>query len=462
MRERFFNERAAAKTLVEPRSNRATLSELTPSLTARLLATLRGVSVGVAASIVARRVRSVAGAFFRFRALLVPPAALCGWTIAFRAHAPSAQLRAMAAGTSATALFFVYEAVRARAPMSDRRLSASLVLTVLALAGAAMITGAISSPMVPLLFAPTLTALAAWGRSRRESLAVLLSFVLALLALFALRSRAPFGPLPAHAPLALLFSLVTVALLFSSVAGLADAYAEAAREIDRLREESVARVLERSRALEAVGATVAHEIKNPLAAIKGLVQLMARDERPEREARRIDVIAQEIARIESVLAQYLTFARPLDALRRERIELGAAVQRVIDALEPRAARASISLLRDGAATWLSVDRAKIEAALMNVLLNAIEASPEGARVEVRWQSEGASLVITVRDQGRGMDAATLARVGTAFFTTRPDGTGLGLVVARGAVEQHGGTLVLHSREGEGSTVEITLALEEGS
>lgn len=392
----------------------------------------------------------------------MPPAALCAWTIAYRAHAPTAQLRAMAVGTSGTALFFVYEALRARRPMSDRRLAISLLLTVLALTMASMITGAIASPMVPLLFAPTLTALAAWGRTRRESRAVLLAFSLAMLALYALRSRAPFAPLPAQAPLALLFALVTVALLFSSVAGLADAYAQAAHEVDRLREESVARVIERSRALEAVGSTVAHEIKNPLGAIKGLTQLMARDERPEREAKRLSVIAQEVARIEAVLAQYLAFARPLDALRRERIELGATAQRVIDALEPRASRAGVTLVREGEPTWLSADRAKLEAALMNVLLNAIEASPVGARVELCWRAQGDALVITVRDYGRGMDAATLARVGTAFFTTRAEGTGLGLVVARGAVEQHGGALVLRSREGEGSTVEMTLAIEEAT
>jgi signal transduction histidine kinase len=414
-----------------------------------------------AASIVAGRVRSVASSFFRFRAALVPPAALCAWLSAYATGAPRGQLFAMGAGMSLTSLFFLYEARRARSPMSDRRFALSLLVTLWALAMAALVTGAIESPMVSVLFAPTLTAFAAWGQRRRESVAVLLVFALSVALLFALRERAPFGllPLAVRPWLRALFALVTVALLWSSVAGLADAYAQAAREIDRLREESVARVLERSRALDAVGATVAHEIKNPLAAIKGLVQLMARDERPERERERLRVIETEVARIDGVLRDYLAFARPLDPLRAERVALSVMVEGVLASLEPRAQRASVTFAREGQDVWVCVDRAKVEAALVNVALNAVQASPEGGVVRVSWRVEGESVTLTVHDDGRGIDSATLARVGTPFFTTRPDGTGLGLVVARGAIEQHpGGALRIVSREGAGTDVAITLKI----
>ncbi len=394
---------------------------------------------------------------------MVPPAALCAWSAAYATGAPRGQLFAMGAGMSLTSLFFLYEARRARSPMSDARFALSLLVTLWALAMAALVSGAIESPMVSVLFAPTLTAFAAWGQRRRESVAVLLSFVLSVALLFALRDHSPFGPLPlaARAWLRALFALVTVALLWASVAGLADAYALGAREIDRLREDSVARVIERSRALDAVGATVAHEIKNPLAAIKGLVQLIARDERPERERARLQVIEGEVARIDGVLRDYLAFARPLDPLRAERVALASMVDGVLASLEPRAHKARVTLTREGPAVWVCVDRAKIEAALVNVLLNAIQASAEASAVRVSWRLEGQSVTLTVHDDGRGIDSATLARVGTPFFTTRPDGTGLGLVVARGAIEQHeGGALQITSREGEGTNVAITLKIAE--
>lgn len=409
--------------------------------------------------------QAVASSFFRFRAAIVPPAAATGWAIAYATGAPAGQLRAMAVGMLVTSLFFVYEARRARAAMSDRRLLASLVLTLALLAMGAMATGAIASPMLSLLFAPTLTAFAAWGRRRRESIAVLVAFVVVLAALFVARERAPFAELSiaSRAPMAALLSLVTALLLWSSVAGLADAYTSAAREVGRLREDAVQRVIERSKALDAVGATVAHEIKNPLAAIKGLVQLLARDERAEREARRLSVIEGEVARIERVLASYLAFARPLDALKLERASLRSIVEGVIATLEPRASRAGVTFERDVLDVELRVDRAKVEAALINVLLNAIEASPSGGVVRVRCaRDESGAAVLTVRDEGRGMSERTLARVGTAFFTTRPDGTGLGVVVARGAIEQHGGRLELSSIEGAGTVVSVTLPLDPTS
>lgn len=402
--------------------------------------------------------QAVAFAFFRFRAALVPPAAVTGWTIAFVSGAPTQQLRAMGVGMVFTSLFFLYEAWRTRAPMSERRLFASLVLTLALLAPAAFVTGAIRSPMLSLLFAPTLTVFAAWGRHRRESVWMFAAFVLTILALFVARAASPFGPLPSSslAPLAALFSLVTAALLWSSVAGLADAYVRAAEEVGRLREDALHRVIERSKTLDAVGATVAHEIKNPLAAIKGLVQLLAREERPERESKRLSVIEGEIARIERVLASYLAFARPLDELRRERVALRELVDQALATAEPRAQRAGVALVCDGDAAWVSVDRAKVEAALINVLLNAIEASPTGATVRVQCATTEEGAVLRVQDVGRGMSAATLARVGSPFFTTRADGTGLGVVIARGAMEQHGGRLDIESVEGRGTTVVMVI------
>jgi signal transduction histidine kinase len=412
-----------------------------------------------ASSIIAGRVAAIAGGFFRFRATLVPPAALLAWIVAMAHGAPRSQLVALATGMTVTSLFFVYEARRAERPMSENRFAVSLSVTIVALGAATLITGGITSPMLPLLFAPTITAFAAFAR-RRASLAILVSFVCIVIALFALGDRTPFSPLAIEARVALtaLFSLVTAALLWSSVAGLADGYTRAAAEVASLREDTVARVLERSRVLDAVGAKVAHEIKNPLAAIKGLAQLSRRQATDEQSERRLAVIEREVERIEAVLRDYLTFARPFDALEREPVAIDALVERVLAALEPRAQRAEVTLqYKSRCSTVIQGDRRKLESSLINVGINAIEASPRGASVTFESaQHEVERVLVTVHDEGPALSAATLARIGTPFFTTRSDGTGLGVAIARGAVEQHGGTLELSCPERGGTTVTITL------
>jgi signal transduction histidine kinase len=420
----------------------------------------RAVSSISADAIVSSRVRAVGAAFFRFRAGLVPPAALLAWTFARAHQTPPAQLRAMGVGMTVTSAFFLYEALRAtREPLTERRFAASLLVTLAALALAAAVTGAINSPMLPLLFAPTVTAFAALGRARRARYALFAALVAVVALLAALPDGTPFAPLPqqTRAPLAALFTLVTAALLWSSVAGLADAYALAAREVDRLREDAVARLEERARTVDSVGAKVAHEIKNPLAAIKGLAQLMAREERPEREARRLDVILGEVTRMESVLAEYLTFARPLDALSLEDVSLADLVNGALATLEPRALRAGVSLGCEGASITLRCDRRKLEAALINLALNAIEATPTGGSVRVRWaRATDGTTTLTVEDTGRGLDERARAKIGTPFFSTREGGTGLGVVLARTAVEQHGGTLTFSPISSGGTMVTLTL------
>ncbi|MBL8682084.1 MAG: HAMP domain-containing histidine kinase [Myxococcales bacterium] len=415
-----------------------------------------------ASSIVASRVRAVASAFFRFRAALVPPAALAAWLVARAQNAPARQLGAMAFGMSATSLFFLYESRRATRAMSERRLAVSLLVTLLALGAAAFVTGGLASPMIPVLFAPTITAFAAFGK-RRASVVMLVVFVVVIAALFALAPVNPFAAIGngARPALAALFSLVTASLLWSSVAGLADAYTRAATEVYALRDDAVALVIERSRTLDAVGSKVAHEIKNPLAAIKGLVQLLRRQASDEQSERRLEVIERESDRIDAVLRDYLTFARPLDALALEPLAIDSLVDHVLAVLDPRARRAEVALVRgDVTATQVLGDRRKLEAALVNLGINAIDASPRGSSVTFEALDAAERVTVVVRDEGRGMDAATLARVGTPFFTTSAEGTGLGVAIAKSTVEQHGGTLSFTCPTTGGTTVAVNLPTRE--
>jgi signal transduction histidine kinase len=109
----------------------------------------------------------------------------------------------------------------------------------------------------------------------------------------------------------------------------------------------------------------------------------------------------------------------------------------------------------GGSARARVDARRLKEAILNLALNALAASRPADRVELRCTARG-GLTIAIADSGRGMTSAELARVGTPGYTTRPGGTGLGVVLARRIVEQHGGTLTFTSAPGRGTTAQIEL------
>jgi signal transduction histidine kinase len=222
-----------------------------------------------------------------------------------------------------------------------------------------------------------------------------------------------------------------------------------------LRAERLDEAEEKLQRLQSVGAKVAHELKNPLASIKGLCQLIARTPDSDRTQERLTVVASEISRMETILNEYLSFSRPLEDLEPEAVDLGAIGRDVLDVLAGRADQASVALDVEGTAT-LQADPRRLKEALINLVSNAIEATPAGGRVDIRIKNGGADATMEVRDTGRGISPEVLARLGTSFFTTRANGTGLGVVLAQGVIAQHGGKLEYQSVVGKGTTAIITL------
>jgi signal transduction histidine kinase len=194
-----------------------------------------------------------------------------------------------------------------------------------------------------------------------------------------------------------------------------------------------------------MGAKVAHEIKNPLASVRGLVDLVA-DESEGRTRARLEVVQTEVARIETILRDYLSFARPLEDLRVERVELARVARDVCAVVEAHGAALEVS----GDAV-VEADPRRIKEALLNLVTNALEADAHDIEIEIQ---PGAMLI--VRDSGRGLSREALARLGTPGFTTREGGTGLGVVLAQGVITQHGGSLSYASRVGHGTTATISL------
>jgi len=322
------------------------------------------------------------------------------------------------------------------------------------------LTGGLHSPMVAALIAVATVAAVQHGWSKVTWVACSLT-VAAAVAMASL-PEAWFGPpLPASA-----FALLAAATVVASAAlgighiiTLMDDLKMNRCALNHAREQLIAQMDMRARELEQMGAQLSHELKNPLQAIGILVQLSARDA-CDPEARELLRVARgEVERMDSIIKDYLSFSRPFDKLQPKRVALGELADEVIAVLEGAAADAGVALRRKGDA-HAEADPRRLRGALHNLISNALEACSRGGRVDVEISEGEGGARIAVRDSGRGMSREVLRRLGTAFFTTRPEGTGLGVALARAAFTQHGGELVYDSEEGRGTTATGTLPLRQ--
>jgi signal transduction histidine kinase len=403
------------------------------------------------------QLRAVGAAFLVRRPLIVGPLVALALVLLHLSGAPGRQTLALAVGSSVMLGFFLFEAVRfRRRPVTERHLLGSLLFTAAVLTVACVLTGALRSPFLPLLFAPTVTAFAAFGRSRES--AATLGWLLLLLGALALLPALPFPPVasPWVEWMTLGAAVGSALLLNLGVSGLTGAYADTARQLTEARQEVLAAAETRARTLEALGAKVAHEIKNPLASVRALVELVAQGASEERARRRLGVVLGEVERIEGILRDYLGFSRPLVELRREEVDVSRLLADTAAVLEGRARAQAVALEVHREPLAASVDPRRLKEALFNLMANALEACAAGARVEARAEPREGGVLILVRDTGRGMSPETLARVGTPFFTTREQGTGLGVTLARAVATQHGGTLTFESEPGRGTVAMLWL------
>jgi signal transduction histidine kinase len=255
---------------------------------------------------------------------------------------------------------------------------------------------------------------------------------------------------------------VTVTTLGISRMGwsLTSGYERAALELAERRAELCNENEDRTRALEGMAARLAHEVKNPLAAIKGLSTHMARNATDPKTAERLAIVAGEADRLQSVVDGFLSFSRGLDDLNLAATKPYEIVRELGVLLETRAEEAGVTLETGGdEGLVLDADPRKLRQALLNIVLNAIQASPRGSRVHLTVARDCEGSRITVRDEGVGMTPEVLDRIRKPYFTTKEGGTGLGLAVARGLVEQHGGSLEFRSSPLTGTTVTILLPMK---
>ena len=224
--------------------------------------------------------------------------------------------------------------------------------------------------------------------------------------------------------------------------------------------EAERRRLDRLAALGEMSAVVAHEIRNPVAGIAVGVEYLGRGI-PEESVHKQDVkmIMGEIERVNRILDDILSVARPFH-LKLSIQAIPDIIEHVLHRYHTSFSNKAIHVIRRYAPSLplVQVDRERMEQALTNLVLNAVEAMPTGGTLSLGLAASDRWLTITVSDTGPGIPPEIQRRIFEPFFTTKARGTGLGLAVARRVIEEHGGTIALISETGKGATFTIKLPL----
>lgn len=230
----------------------------------------------------------------------------------------------------------------------------------------------------------------------------------------------------------------------------------------RVAMESKVREHERMAYVGHLTASLSHEIRNPLSSIKMNLQILSRRlELAGFDRRRLEITVHEVSRLESILRQLLDIARPLD-LSTAPVDLSALARGCVDLLEPEASKKNLEMVQRHPKnlSLVQLDANKMEQAVINLLLNAIDAAPEGGRVTL-WtkttrRKQNLFLELGVRDNGAGVDPEQIPHLFTPFYTSKTKGTGLGLNNVKRIVEAHSGTVEVRSRKGRGATFALRL------
>ena len=242
---------------------------------------------------------------------------------------------------------------------------------------------------------------------------------------------------------------------------------EKARLLERIVEsEEHLRQNEKLSALGLLAGEVAHEIRNPLGGIASFANLLERDLETDDPSRRlVRKITEGVARLNRIVSSLLSYTRPLN-LNTHPVDLMQTVEEAaaffeID-LERKQQAVEIRRLFLETPCVCQVDTEQFHQVILNLLLNATQAMPEGGTIELEVaqtsDADGDWIVTRVRDTGMGIDEELQEKLFTPFFTTKEDGTGLGLVTSRKIIEAHGGNIVVDSTPGDGTCFTIALPL----
>jgi signal transduction histidine kinase len=256
----------------------------------------------------------------------------------------------------------------------------------------------------------------------------------------------------------LLFSSEDLQILANVAAGASVALENSRLSRELRRSEAFLQRANRLSSLGMLAAGIAHEIRNPLTAVKTFLDLLPQriDDR-EFLGQFRDLSLAELKRVTDLIAELLTLGRSTNVTRSD-VDLLSAIEPVVRLMDSTARKRQVGL-RIAAApivTRVHADPDQLKQIVLNLLLNAIEASPAGGEVTLRVRSIGANVVVEVQDQGVGIPPDQLDNIFEPFFTTKETGTGLGLALVHQMIVEHGGSITVDSEVGRGTVFRVSL------
>lgn len=220
--------------------------------------------------------------------------------------------------------------------------------------------------------------------------------------------------------------------------------------------------LQRAEKMNAIGqlaASVAHEIRNPMTVVKGFLQIFLSKDMSEEDHMYLKLMIDELNRAETIINDYLSLAKP-DVGKLEIIEGSEMTEQVMDLMSSYAMMSKNISLHTEIKDHVKIrgNKSELKQVLINVLKNGIEAMGDGGKLSMTLEKQGDFGVFIIKDTGIGMTAEELSRLGTAFYSLKERGTGMGLMVCYQIVERMKGQIKVSSKKGEGTIFEIMVPL----
>ncbi len=227
---------------------------------------------------------------------------------------------------------------------------------------------------------------------------------------------------------------------------------------DQLREK------DRFAAIGKVAAGVAHEIRNPLFGITSVAQILARETKGDTPKKAlIDAMLSETSRLNTLVEDMLLYGRTMKAAPQP-TDLNALIESVLDFHAAGIREKDLAITRDFSRDIPSImlDPHQMRQVFLNILVNALDASRRGGRVDIKTRMSVGKVMVTISDDGAGIPGGDLPKVFDLFYTTKEKGTGLGLAICRKIIEDHGGSISINSAPGRGTTMDLVLPLHPGA
>ena len=226
-------------------------------------------------------------------------------------------------------------------------------------------------------------------------------------------------------------------------------------EIKKLEEQS--QIAKQTKVLAELSGSLAHEIRNPLASIRGSLEVIREAEKNQEAKHFINMALKETIRLNEIVTDFLSFSQFVPK-QRNRLSIKEVINEAMIDIMQRSEQEGINIKRDDEEFYVLGDMNKLKSCLVNLVLNAHEATENNEPIEINARKEESRGIIEIRDHGKGIPEGLQDRIFSPFFTMKKGGTGLGLAITKNIIEAHGGSITLSSAEDKGSTFTITLPL----